>query len=71
MTEEEAKRRFMMLNVVRLLAVALVMLGAYIFQKGILGETSALVGGLFMVFGAADFFLAPMILKKLWQKQQP
>jgi type IV secretory pathway VirB2 component (pilin) len=71
MTEEEAKRRFIMLNVVRLLAVVLVMLGAYIFQKQVFGDDSALIGGIFMVFGAADFFLAPMVLKKLWQKQQP
>ncbi len=68
MTEDEAKRRFVLLNIVRLFAVILVMAGAANVAGKLLPELSPVLGYILIVVGAADFFLAPILLKRLWQR---
>jgi Na+/melibiose symporter-like transporter len=66
--EAQAKQRFMLLNLTRFLSVALVMLGVTIISGRLL-QGMEFVGYIFVVLGAAEFFLMPVILKKAWNKQ--
>jgi hypothetical protein len=68
MTEDLAKRRFLTLQVLRLVALALVMLGAGNIKGKLLPGLSPYLGFALLVFGAVDFFLLPMLLKRIWQK---
>jgi hypothetical protein len=69
MTEEQAKSRFMMLNLTRLGGLAFVMAGAAnIVGKFLPGLTPFLGYGL-LIIGAVDFFAAPILLKRMWRKQ--
>ncbi len=67
MTEDEAKKRFILLNVVRMSGVALTFAGAANIGGKLLPELTPLLGYALLVIGAVDFFLAPAILKKLWR----
>jgi hypothetical protein len=67
MTEDQAKQRFLVLNLVRLLALLLVMAGVANIAGRFLAELSPLLGYALLVFGAADFFAAPILLKRIWQ----
>ena len=69
MTEDEAKKRFITLNLFRLVSLVLTLFGIYIFQTEMLGPDLNWIGAVFTILGAAEFFLAPMILKKMWNKQ--
>ncbi len=69
MTEDEAKRRFMTLNLVRFLGLLFVMAGAANIAEKWLPDLAPWLGALLMVNGIADFFLAPMLLKRSWQKR--
>jgi hypothetical protein len=66
MTEEQAKRRFLILNMVRLGGLIIVMLGVANVNGKLLPDFSPWLGGFLMVAGAADFFFAPMLLKRGW-----
>jgi hypothetical protein len=66
--ETQAKQRFMLLNLTRFLSVALVMFGIAIIAGRLL-EGMELVGYFFVVLGAAEFFVMPLFLKKLWNKK--
>jgi hypothetical protein len=68
MTEEEAKRRFFILQFTRLFAVIMVALGAANVAGKLLPDLSPMLGYVLLVVGAADFFIAPIILKRMWQK---
>jgi hypothetical protein len=68
MTEEQAKRRFMMLNLVRLVALGFVMAGAANVSGKLLPDLAPMLGYVLLVVGALDFFLAPKILKDYWAK---
>jgi hypothetical protein len=67
MTEEEAKKRFMQLQLVRLLGVAFVMAGAANVAGKWLPDLAPWLGLILMINGAVDFFVLPMLLKKKWQ----
>ncbi len=67
MTEDEAKKRFILLNIVRLTGVALVFAGAANIGGKLLPELTPLLGYVLLVAGAVDFFAAPVLLKKLWR----
>ncbi len=66
MTEEQAKRRFLMLNMVRLGGLITVMLGIGNVNGKLLPAFSPWLGAVLMIIGAADFFFAPMLLKRKW-----
>ena len=65
MTEDQAKRRFLVLSLMRAIAMATVLFGVVI----IAGKTRAdpSVGYLIFVIGAINFFIIPRWLKKAWQ----
>ncbi len=67
MTELQAKRRFLLLSLIRAVAIATVMFGVAI----IAGKTGAAepVGAGFLIIGAINFFVIPWWLKKVWQAQ--
>jgi hypothetical protein len=69
MTEDQAKRRFMILNLVRFVAMVMVFAGVANIAGRLLPEFAPTLGYFLLVFGAADFFLAPTLLKRMWQKQ--
>jgi Na+/melibiose symporter-like transporter len=66
--EAKARQRFIVLNLTRFLSVFLVLLGVAIISGRLLRGLEA-VGYIFMIFGVAEFFLLPVLLKKMWQKQ--
>jgi hypothetical protein len=69
MTEEQARRRFMALNLVRLAAIGLVMAGVANVGGKLLPDFAPGLGAVLLVVGMIDFFFAPMMLKRFWQKQ--
>jgi hypothetical protein len=69
MTEDEAKRRFMLLNLVRLTALGFVMAGAANVAEKLLPEFAPVLGFVLLVIGVVDFFIAPVLLKKYWRQR--
>ena len=67
MTEDQAKKRFMLLNLVRLGAIILVALGMANIAGKILPGLSPELGYGLLIVGAVDYFLAPVILKRQWR----
>jgi hypothetical protein len=67
MTEELAKKRFMILNLVRFSALAFIFAGAANIGGKLLPELTPTLGYILLVIGAIDFFLAPVLLKRMWR----
>ena len=67
MNEELAKKRFMILNLVRFSALAFIFAGAANIAGKLLPELMPVLGYVLLVIGATDFFLAPMLLKRMWR----
>jgi hypothetical protein len=67
MTEEQAKKRFMILNLVRFSALAFIFAGAANIGGKLLPELMPMLGYVLLVIGAVDFFLAPVLLKRMWR----
>ncbi len=69
MTEEQAKSRFMLLNLTRLGGLAFVMAGAANVSGKLLPDLAPYLGYACLITGAVDFFAAPILLKRLWRDQ--
>jgi hypothetical protein len=67
MTEEQAKKRFFLLNFVRLIGLAMVLFGVANIAGKILPELSPLLGQGLLVMGAIEFFVVPVFIKKMWR----
>lgn len=67
MNEELAKKRFMILNLVRFSALAFIFAGAANIGGKLLPELMPVLGYVLLVIGATDFFLAPVLLKRMWR----
>ncbi len=67
MTEEQAKKRFMLLNLVRLGAIIMVALGMANIAGKLFADLAPWLGYVLLVVGAVDYFLAPVILKRHWR----
>ncbi len=67
MTEDQAKGRFFLLSLMRLIAIATVMFGVAIITGNTRANPNA--GYVIFVIGAINFFLIPMWLKKVWQAE--
>ena len=67
MNEEVAKRRFMIINLVRFSALAFIFAGAANVAGKLLPELTPTLGYVLLVIGAVDFFLAPVLLKRMWR----
>lgn len=69
MTDEGlAKRRFAVLNAVRLGGLALVLFGLAVTQGAI--DLPKELGMVFAVFGMLDFFFAPRLLARRWRETE-
>lgn len=67
MSEEKAKQRFMILNLVRFSALAFIFAGAANVGGKLLPDLAPTLGYILLVIGAIDFFLAPVMLKRMWR----
>jgi hypothetical protein len=67
MNEELAKKRFMILNLVRFSALAFIFAGAANIGGKLMPELMPVLGYVLLVIGAVDFFLAPVLLKRIWR----
>lgn len=67
MSEEQAKQRFMILNLVRFSALAFIFAGAANVSGKLLPDLAPVLGYGLLIIGAIDFFLAPVMLKRLWR----
>jgi hypothetical protein len=67
MTEEQAKQRFLILNLVRLSGLMVTMLGMANIMGKFAPGLAPFLGGVLIVMGAADFFFAPILLKRMWR----
>lgn len=65
--EEQARTRFMILNLVRLSSVAMVFAGIANIAGKLLPDLSPFLGYVLFIAGALDFFLAPVLLKRGWR----
>ena len=65
--DELARKRFMVLNVVRFSAVALILVGMANIAGKLLPEYAPVLGYVLLLVGAVDFFLAPIVLKRGWR----
>jgi hypothetical protein len=66
--ERQAKQRFITLSLFRFVSVFLVLFGVVILSGRLLPDLE-IVGYAFVVLGAVEFFMMPVILKKIWAKQ--
>jgi hypothetical protein len=69
MNEDLAKRRFLTMQLLRLFALGLVMLGIANIGGKLLPDLSPYLGYGLLIFGAVDFFLVPILLKRAWQNK--
>ena len=65
--ERIARGRFMVINLVRLTAIGIAFAGAANIGGHLLPEYAPLLGQCLMAIAAIDFFLAPVLLKKMWR----
>lgn len=65
--EELARKRFMVLNLVRFTAIAIMFAGAANVGGKLLPALSPGLGYILFVVGALDFFFAPVLLKRGWR----
>jgi hypothetical protein len=68
MTEDQAKARFMQLNLVRLMGLAFVMAGMANVAGKLMPEFTPWLGGILLLNGLFDFFILPNLLRKRWKK---
>ena len=66
MSEDLAKRRFLMLAAVRFSGVVFAFLGIAILSKRWI-EPADLVGGALIVLGAVEVLLLPVVLARRWR----
>lgn len=71
MTEDQARQRFMILNMIRLFAVAMVLAGVANVGGKFLPDLAPWFGYILIVVGAFDFFYAPRLLKRNWRNRDP
>ena len=67
--EELAKKRFILLSMMRFASVIFVMLGIANVGGRLFPDAAPYLGYGFLLVGALDFFLIPILLKKAWEKQ--
>ena len=65
--ETLAKRRFMILNLVRLVAIGIVVAGIANLGGKFLPDMTPWLGYILLVIGAVDYFVAPAFLKRQWR----
>jgi drug/metabolite transporter (DMT)-like permease len=66
MNEDQAKRRFFVLSLLRLCGVALAFLGVAIIAKRWI-EPADIVGAALILIGAVDVLVLPRLLARRWR----
>ena len=66
MTEDPAKTRFLILNLIRLSGVVLVFTGAALIAKRWV-EPAEIIGGVLIALGAFEVLIVPLILARRWR----
>lgn len=66
--EELARQRFMLLNIMRLMGVACLLVGVANIGGKLLPELAPWFGYALLAFGMIDVLLVPNILRKNWAK---
>ena len=67
-SEDKARQQFLMLNLVRFVGLAFVILGVTMISGKILGADGMVPGTILVILGAIEFFVLPVVLKKMWRK---
>jgi hypothetical protein len=67
--EALAKKRFILLSAMRFASVIFVMMGIANVGGRLFPDAAPYLGYGFLLVGALDFFLIPLLLKKAWAKQ--
>lgn len=67
MNESQAKQRFIALNLVRFAALGFIFAGAANVGGKLLSDLAPTLGYVLLVIGAVDFFVAPVLLKRMWR----
>ena len=67
-SEDKARQQFLMLNLVRFVGLAFVILGVTMISGKILGTDGMVPGTILVILGAIEFFVLPVVLKKMWRK---
>lgn len=67
--ERIARGRFMIINFVRLAAIGIAFVGAANIGGHLLPEYAPLLGQCLIAVAAIDFFLAPVLLKRIWRSK--
>jgi hypothetical protein len=68
-TEEQAKQRFIVLSALRFVGFSMVLIGVLNIAGKFMPALGPALGYAFLFAGVVDFFAVPMILKRVWQKQ--
>lgn len=66
--EEQARKRFFILNILRFSGAIVVMMGLAISAGRLFPDFPPLLGYLFLILGMIEFFLMPLLLKKSWNR---
>ena len=67
--EEQARKRFIILNILRFSGAIVVMMGLAISAGRLFPDFPPLLGYLFLILGMIEFFLMPILLKKSWNRK--
>ncbi|HEX4873707.1 MAG TPA: hypothetical protein VFV06_02305 [Sphingorhabdus sp.] len=67
--EEQARKRFIILNILRFSGAIVVMMGLAISAGRLFPDFPPLLGYLFLILGMIEFFLMPLLLKKSWNRE--
>lgn len=67
--EATAKRRLLMLTLVRLLGIVCVGAGLIIWNNGSLGGLSTAAGGILIIMGVVNTTLLPKMMLRSWRTQ--
>lgn len=68
MTEDQARRRFFALTILRFSGVALAFLGIAVIMKRLI-EPADIIGTVLLVIGAFDVLVFPTLLLRRWKSQ--
>jgi hypothetical protein len=71
MTEDQAKQRFMVLNLVRFVGLIFVIFGVVLMSGKLEIADGPMVGSILLVFGAIEFFIVPVLIKRIWNTPNP
>ncbi|MBB4632614.1 hypothetical protein [Sphingosinicella soli] len=66
---DPAKRRWLLLNAMRVGGIILMVVGLLIWRKGIGGYQDELVGKILFVFGLFEAMILPALLRRAWRSK--